>query len=97
MNIQERISNAMADKLIQSISGLDLDLYCGEIEIGPELGQLLKDCCKDEEVRTVIRAKIIETIREINPKEAAKTLERTWGELLGEFLYKLVNTFRSRK
>ena len=98
MSIQERITHSMADKIVKAIDDAEVDMSYIEIgEVSEELTKVLKDCLDDDEVRKVLREKMIETIKAIDPEKAAERLQLTWGELLGEFFYKIVNTFKSGK
>lgn len=96
--IGERLSAAMVDKMIEAIKDIEIEFDSIVIEdIDSEVAKIITDAFKGDDVKMAIQKKIVETIQAVDPKEAAKKLEMTWGDLIGEFLYKLVNTFKPRK
>jgi len=88
----------MVDKMVDAVKFMDLEFDSVVIEgIDEDVTRVLTEAFRSDGVRAAMEKKLIETIEAIDPVAAAKKLEMTWGELIGEFLYKIVNTFKPRK
>jgi len=97
-DFSDRISSAFVNKLVKTVE--EMDIYIEEVTIegiAEDMAELVKSAMADDEVRAIMRKKIIETISHIDAKEAAKTVTLSWGELIGQFMAKVAQAFTSKK
>ena len=96
--IGEKLSSAMAGKMCKAVEDMEIEINSVYINgLSEDITAVLTDAFKSEDVKKAIQEKLVETIKAIDPEIAAKKLEMTWGELIGEFLYKIVNSFKAKK
>lgn len=93
-----KLTDAMVEKLTEAVKDIDIFVEPVELDdISAEMSAILKEVVvNDPEFRKIVREKLVATIKNIDPKTAARHAETSMGEAAASLLKSFVSILKPR-